>query len=49
MLLQFLNEMQQKSPSKVPLSSFVYVSDTPDGILSYFRNYQVKELVDKFI
>ncbi len=48
-LIKFLDEMQQKEFSKVPLSDFVYVSDNLDDILNYFHNYQAKELADKFV
>ncbi len=48
-LIKFLGEMQQKNFSKVPLSEFVFVSDNLDEILDYFKNYQTKELADKFV
>ena len=48
-LIKFLDEMQAKDFSKVPLSEFVLVSDNLDDILDYFKNYQTKELADKFV
>lgn len=48
-LLTFLNEMQENGFSKVPLAEFVLVSDDLDEILNYIKNYQTKELADKFV
>ncbi len=48
-LLRFLDEMQQKDFSKVPISDFVHVSNDLDDIFVYFDGYQRKELADKFI
>ena len=48
-LLNFLDEMQQKDFSKIPISKFVYVSDDLDDIFNYFESYVPKELVDKFV
>ena len=48
-LLDFLDEMQQKEFSKVPLSDFVFVSDDLYEVLTYINNYQKKELEDKFV
>lgn len=47
--INFLDEMQQKGFSKVPLSDFVFVSSDLNDILNYFQNYQTKELADKFV
>lgn len=48
-LLKFLDEMQQKDFSKVPLNDFVFISSDLNDILNYFKNYQTKELADKFV
>lgn len=48
-LIKFLDEMQAKDFSKVPLSEFVLVSTSLDEILNYFNKYQAKELADKFV
>jgi len=48
-MITFLNEMQQKDFSKIPMSDFVFVSQDMNEIMSYFETYQKKELVDKFI
>lgn len=48
-LLQFLDEMQQKDFSKVPIRDFVYVSNDLDAIFAYLESYQSKEIADKFI
>jgi len=48
-LIKFLDEMQQKDFSKVPLSDFVFIGSDLNDILNYFKNYQTKELADKFI
>lgn len=48
-LIRFLDEMQNKSFSKVPLTEFVLVSDSLDEIMQHLREYQVKELEDKFV
>ena len=48
-LIKFLDEMQAKDFSKVPLNEFVVVSNNLDEILDYFKNYQTKELADKFV
>ncbi len=48
-LIAFLDEMQSKSFSKVPLSEFVYVTENLDETLAYFNAYEKKELVDKFV
>jgi len=48
-LIKFLDEMQQKNFSKVPLSDFVFIGSDLNDILNYFKNYQTKELADKFI
>lgn len=47
-LIQFLDEMQIKEFSKVPLSKFVLVSNDLNEIIEYFTHYQVPELADKF-
>ncbi len=48
-LIRFLDEMQNKSFSKVPLTEFVLVSDSLDEIMQHLREYQVTELEDKFV
>ncbi len=48
-LITFLDEMQQKDFSKIPITEFVLVSDNLDEILDYFTTYQAKELEDKFV
>lgn len=48
-LLAFLDEMQKKNFSKVPLNDFVFASEDLDEILNYINNYQLKELEDKFV
>ena len=48
-LIKFLDEMQTKDFSKVPLSEFVFTSDNLDEISDYFKQYQTKELADKFV
>lgn len=48
-LIKFLDEMQQKDFSKVPLTEFVFISSDLNDILDHFKNYQVKELADKFV
>lgn len=48
-LIAFLNEMQSKAFSKIPITEFVYISDNLDDILTHFATYQPKELVDKFV
>jgi uncharacterized protein (TIGR00730 family) len=48
-LIAFLNEMQGKAFSKIPITEFVHISDNLDEILHYFATYQQKELVDKFV
>lgn len=48
-LVAFLNEMQSKAFSKVPITEFVYISDKLDDILSYATSYRPKELADKFV
>ncbi len=48
-LLGFLDEMQKKDFSKVPISEFVFVSDNLDQILQHFETYQTRELADKFV
>ena len=48
-MIAFLDEMQQKDFSKIPISEFVFVSDNLDDILTHFETYQAKELADKFV
>lgn len=48
-LIEFLGEMQAKNFSKVPLSEFVFVGDDLNEILDYIKQYQTKELADKFV
>ena len=48
-LIAFLDEMQQKDFSKIPITEFVFVSDNLDEILTHFATYQTKELEDKFV
>lgn len=48
-LIRFLDEMQNKSFSKVSLAEFVFVSDNLDEIMQHLREYQVTELEDKFV
>lgn len=48
-LIAFLNEMQSKAFSKIPITEFVFISDNLDEILNHFATYQQKELVDKFV
>lgn len=48
-LVTFLNKMQSKAFSKIPITEFVYISDNLDDILSHFSSYQQKELIDKFV
>ncbi len=48
-LIKFLDEMQQKDFSKVPLSDFVFIGSDLNDILNYFNNYHTKELADKFV
>lgn len=48
-LVTFLDEMQQKDFSKIPITEFVFISDNLDDILNHFTAYQVKELADKFV
>lgn len=48
-LIDFLNEMQQKAFSKIPITDFVYVSNNLDSILDHITSYQSKELADKFV
>ena len=48
-MIAFLDEMQQKDFSKIPMSDFVFVSHDITEIMNYFETYQKKELVDKFI
>lgn len=48
-MIKFLDEMQQKNFSKIPISEFVFVSDNLDEIINHFETYQSKELEDKFV
>lgn len=48
-LLGFLDEMQLKDFSKIPISEFVHVGNDIGDILSYFDNYVPKDLADKFV
>jgi len=48
-LITFLNEMQEKAFSKIPITEFVFISDNLDDILHHFETYQKKELEDKFV
>lgn len=48
-LIRFLDEMQQKDFSKVPITEFVFISDDLNQIITHFETYQKKELVDKFV
>lgn len=48
-MLEFLDEMQQKDFSKIPISEFVFVSDSLDNIIDHLENYHPKELKDKFV
>ncbi|MES2630992.1 MAG: TIGR00730 family Rossman fold protein [Patescibacteria group bacterium] len=48
-LIAFLDEMQSKAFSKIPITEFVFISDDLDEILNHFTTYQQKELVDKFV
>lgn len=48
-LIAFLDEMQHKAFSKIPITEFVYISDDLEEILTYFASYQQKELADKFV
>lgn len=48
-MIAFLDEMQQKDFSKVPITDFVFISDNLDDILRHLETYQPKEIVDKFI
>jgi len=48
-MIAFLDEMQQKDFSKIPISEFVFVSDNLDDILTHFETYKAKELADKFV
>lgn len=48
-LLEFLDEMQQKDFSKIPITEFVFISDNLDDIIKHFEGYQPKELLDKFV
>ncbi len=48
-IIKFLDEMHQKSFSKVPISEFVYISDNLGDIMSYFETYQATIIKDKFV
>ncbi len=48
-LVTFLNEMQSKEFSKIPITELVFISDNLDDILNHFATYQEKELADKFV
>lgn len=48
-LITFLNEMQKKAFSKIPITEFVFISDNLDDVVNYFETYRQKELADKFI
>lgn len=48
-LLIFLDEIQSKAFSKISKDKIMLVSDDLDKILSYFQDYQTKEIVDKFV
>jgi uncharacterized protein (TIGR00730 family) len=48
-LIDFLEEMQSKAFSKVPLTEFVLVSDNLEEIMSYIDSYRGQELADKFV
>lgn len=48
-LIKFLDEMQQKDFSKIPVSEFVFISNDLDKILDYINNYKLKKLADKFV
>lgn len=48
-LVSFLDEMQSKDFSKVPISEFVFISNELEDILTYFADYKTKELADKFV
>lgn len=48
-LINFLNEMQYKAFTKIPLTDIVFVSNDLDEILNHFDNYQKNEIADKFL
>jgi uncharacterized protein (TIGR00730 family) len=47
--IDFLNEMTEKSFSKIPISEIVHITDSTEGILEYFQNYTKTPLLDKFV
>lgn len=48
-LIKFLNEIHQKDFSKIPLGELVFISSDLNDIVDHLKNYQVKELADKFV
>jgi len=48
-LIAFLQEMQTKAFSKIPITEFVLISDSLDEILDHYKQYRPKELADKFV
>ncbi len=48
-LIAFLSEMQAKNFSKIPISEFVYVTDSLDEAIGHLKQYHPKELADKFV
>jgi uncharacterized protein (TIGR00730 family) len=47
--IEFLDEMQCKSFSKIALRDVVFVSDNMDEIFTYLSSYAPQELADKFV
>lgn len=48
-MIAFLDEMQSKNFSKVPITDFVFISDKLEEIIYHFELYKPRELADKFV
>ena len=48
-LLKFFEELYEKKFSKISPNELLFVSSDLDEIVAYYKNYQKKELSDKFV